>query len=60
MRKVVSLLIFTPFQATANAVVVAVLAIFFAVPDKFETKSRLGDFEGDTVYGGIGKVFMVK
>lgn len=24
-------------------------------PDIVETKSRLGDFEGDTVYGGIGK-----
>ena len=42
MRKVVSLLIFTPFQATANAVVVAVLAIFFAVPDKFEIFRRIG------------------
>ena len=29
-------------------------------PEIVETKSRLGDFEGDTVYGGIGKVFMVK
>ena len=42
MRKVVSLLIFTPFQAAANAVVVAVLAIFFAVPDKFEIFRRIG------------------
>ena len=28
-------------------------------PDKIRTRSRIGDWEGDTVYGGVGKGFLV-
>ena len=28
-------------------------------PDEIKTRARLGDFEGDTVYGGIGKGLLV-
>ena len=28
-------------------------------PDEIRTRSRIGDWEGDTIYGGIGKGFLV-